>query len=426
LQSDHDPDGIRSTGAPAPMNRTVNPAMDRRMKRIAIAFAITLLAAFAIVETIKLISSHQLANATETLTVALPVVDVIAVRTPAAAESISLRGETAAWDESIIYARVSGYVAKWNVDIGDRVDKDQVLATIDTPELDAEYGAAQAKLASSVAEAKVREAEADFAETTYARWRDSPKGVVSEQEREDKKAGNATAIARLAASRAQVNQDQANVDRLAAFQKFKRVTAPYAGTIVERRIDIGNLVTAGSSASTTPLYRMVSDDPIRVFVDVPQSASTDLMKAGVPASVVTNDVPSRRFEGRIARTSAAVNPHSRTFKVEVDIPNPRHALVTGLYVQVQFELGSNGMLQVPAAALLFRTRGPQVAVVGPDNTVKFHNVTIARDDGNLVELGSGVVAGDRVVLNVSSQIIDGEKVQISGSADGAAAGAPKR
>jgi RND family efflux transporter MFP subunit len=387
--------------------------MDRRMKRIAIGFAIVLLVAFAIVGSIKLIAGHQLANATEALATAAPAVDVIAVRKPASAASLSLRGETGAWNESIIYARVSGYVAKWNADIGDRVEKDQVLATIDTPELDAEYAAAQAKLASAVAESRVREAEADFAETTYARWRDSPKGVVSEQEREDKKAGNATAVARLAAARAQVNLDQANVDRLAAFEKFKRVTAPYAGTIVERRIDIGNLVTAGSSASTTQLYRMVSDDPIRVFVDVPQSATADLMKAGVPATVVTNDVPSRRFEGKITRTSAAVNARSRTFKVEIDVPNPRHALVTGLYVQVEFELGSNDMLQVPAAALSFRAKGPQVAVVGRDSVVKFRNVTIARDDGNMVELGSGVAAGDRVVLNVSSQIVDGEKVQVS-------------
>jgi RND family efflux transporter MFP subunit len=391
--------------------------MDRRMKRVAISFALVLLAAFAIVEAIKLIGSHQLANATEALANAAPIVDVVTVHKPAGNESVSLRGETAAWDESVIYARVSGYVAKWNVDIGDHVDKDQVLATIDTPELDADLIAGKAKLESSVAEVKVRQAEADFAETTYARWRDSPTGVVSEQEREDKKAGNASAVARLAASRAQVNQDQANVDRLAAFEKFKRVTAPYSGTIVERRIDIGNLVTAGSSSSTTSLYRMASDDPIRVFVDAPQSSASDLMKIGVPATIVTNDVPSRRFEGKVTRTSAAVNPHSRTFKVEVDIPNPRHALVPGLYVQVEFGLGDNDMLQVPAAALLFRAKGPQVAVVGAGNVLSFHNVTIARDDGNLVELGSGVNAGDKVVLNVSSQIVEGQKVEINDGGD---------
>jgi RND family efflux transporter MFP subunit len=384
---------------------------------VAISFALVLLLAFAVVETFKLIDSHQLAGATETLANAAPIVDVVRVQKPAGNETVSLRGETAAWDESIIYARVSGYVAKWNVDIGDHVDKDQVLATIDTPELDAELIAAKAKLDSSMAEVNVRQAEADFAETTYARWRDSPTGVVSEQEREDKKAGNASAIARLASSRAQVNQDQANVDRLAAFQKFKRVTAPYAGTIVERRIDIGNLVTAGSSSSTTSLYRMASDDPIRVFVDAPQSAASDLMKIGVPATVVTNDVPPRRFEGKITRTSAAVNPRSRTFRVEVDIPNPRHALVPGLYVQVEFGLGNNDMVQVPAAALLFRAKGPQVAVVGTGNVVSFRNVSIARDDGNVVELGSGVSAGDKVVLNVSSQIVEGQKVEVNDGGD---------
>ena len=147
-------------------------------------------------------------------------------------------------------------MAKWYVDIGDHVKAGQVLALIDTPELDAEFLAAKAKLKVSEAQVKVKQADAAFAASTYERWRDSPKGVVSDQEREDKKAGNAGAAAQLEAARAQVNLDQADVDRLSAFEQFKRVTAPYTGTITERRIDIGNLVTAGSSGGTTLLYRM--------------------------------------------------------------------------------------------------------------------------------------------------------------------------
>ncbi len=145
----------------------------------------------------------------------------------------------------------SGYVAKWYVDIGDHVKSGQLLALIDTPELDAELAAARAKLQVAQAQVKVKQADAAFARSTYERWRDSPKGVVSEQEREDKKAGDASAAAQLEAARAQVQLDQADVDRLSAFEQFKRVTAPYDGTIIERRIDIGNLVTAGSSSSTT-------------------------------------------------------------------------------------------------------------------------------------------------------------------------------
>jgi RND family efflux transporter MFP subunit len=331
-----------------------------------------------------------------------------------ASASLTLPGETAAWYESTIYARVSGYVAKWYVDIGDQVKSGQQLALIDTPELDAELLAAKAKLQVSQAQVKVKEADAAFAASTYARWRDSPKGVVSEQEREDKKAGDSSALAQLEAARAQVNSDQADVDRLTAFEQFKHVTAPYAGTIVERRIDIGNLVTAGSSNNTTSLYRIAQDDPIRVFVDVPQSAAPDLMKVGVAATISTDDLSGRTIVGHITRTSEAVDPKARTFRAELDIPNPDRRLVAGLYVQVGFQLQNNGMSQIPAAALLFSAGGPKVAVVEGDGSVRFQSVTIGRDDGDRVELSSGVTEGERLVLNISNQIVAGEKVRVSG------------
>jgi RND family efflux transporter MFP subunit len=338
---------------------------------------------------------------------------VVTVRGAPAGGSLTLPGETAAWYESTIYARVSGYVAKWYVDIGDHVKAGQVLALIDTPELDAEFLAAKAKLKVSEAQVKVKQADAAFAASTYERWRDSPKGVVSDQEREDKKAGNAGAAAQLEAARAQVNLDQADVDRLSAFEQFKRVTAPYTGTITERRIDIGNLVTAGSSGDTTLLYRMAQDDPIRIFVDVPQSAAPDLMKIGIPAKILIGAASSPSISGAITRTSDAIDPRARTFRAELDIPNPDGRLVSGEYVQVAFDLQNNGMSQVPAAALVFATSGPRVAVVGPDGTVKFRPVTIGRDDGNEVELSSGVTDGERLVLNISNQIVAGQKVQVS-------------
>jgi RND family efflux transporter MFP subunit len=339
---------------------------------------------------------------------------VVVVHNASAASTLTLPGETAAWYESTIYARVNGYVAKWYVDIGDHVTSGQLLASIETPELDAELVAARAKLRVAQAQVKVKQADAAFATSTYARWRDSPKGVVSEQEREDKKAGNASAAAELEAARAQVNLDRADVDRLSAFEQFKRVTAPYDGQIIERRIDIGNLVTAGSSSNTTLLYRMSQDNPIRVFVDVPQSAAADLMKVGVPAQIAAGDSSGRSIAGTIARTSDAVDPKARTFRAEVDIPNTDSRLVPGLYVQVSFQLPNSGMSQVPAAALVFSAGGPKVAVVANDDTVRFRDVTIGRDDGDKVELRSGVSDGERLVLNISNQIADGEKVRVSG------------
>jgi RND family efflux transporter MFP subunit len=385
----------------------------RNVQRAALAVALVLLLAFVIVFLLRLHAEHKLARETRAAATAIPTVDVVTVRGAPAGGSLTLPGETAAWYESTIYARVSGYVAKWYVDIGDHVKAGQVLALIDTPELDAEFLAAKAKLKVSEAQVKVKQADAAFAASTYERWRDSPKGVVSDQEREDKKAGNAGAAAQLEAARAQVNLDQADVDRLSAFEQFKRVTAPYTGTITERRIDIGNLVTAGSSGDTTLLYRMAQDDPIRIFVDVPQSAAPDLMKIGIPAKILIGAASSPSISGAITRTSDAIDPRARTFRAELDIPNPDGRLVSGEYVQVAFDLQNNGMSQVPAAALVFATSGPRVAVVGPDGTVKFQPVTIGRDDGNEVELSSGVTDGERLVLNISNQIVAGQKVQVS-------------
>jgi RND family efflux transporter MFP subunit len=373
---------------------------------------------FLIVHLIKSHRENLLVRDTRAAGASLPIVDVVAVHGGAAPGSLTLPGETAAWYESTIYARVSGYVGKWYVDIGDHVQAGQLLASIDTPETDAELAAAKAKLNVAQSQVKVREADAAFAASTNERWRDSPKGVVSEQEREDKKAGNASAEAQLQAARAQVALDQADVDHYAALAQFKRVTAPYAGTITERRIDIGNLVTAGSAASTTSLYRMEQDDPIRVFVDVPQNAAADLMKIGVPARISMRGSAEPAIDATVTRTSDAVDPSARTFRVELDVPNQDHRLVSGLYVQVAFQLQNTGLMQIPASALVFQADGPRVAVVANDGTVHFRLISIARDDGNTVELGSGVTSGDRLVLNISNQILDGDRVRVASNPSG--------
>jgi RND family efflux transporter MFP subunit len=383
------------------------------LQRAAMVMAVLLLCAFLVVHFTKSRTEYGLARDTRAEATLTPAVDIVIVQGAAAAGNLLLPGETAAWYESTIYARVSGYVAKWYVDIGDRVNGGQLLALIDTPELDAELLAARAKLQVSQAEVKVRQADAAFAATTAARWLDSPRGVVSDQEREEKKAADSSARAQVVAARAQVNLEQADVDRLIAFEQFKRVVAPYAGTIVERRIDIGNLVTAGSSSTTSPLYRIAQDDTIRVFVDVPQSAARDLMKTGVPAKIFLQSAPSVAIDAHITRTSDAIDSRARTFRTELDIPNPDRRLVGGLYVRVGFQLQDNGMSQVPAAALVFSTSGPRVAVVTNDGRVRFQAVTIGRDDGDKVELSSGVHAGDRLVLNISNQILDGDKVRVS-------------
>jgi len=382
----------------------------RRLVIFATAVVVALAAGFLIVRLVKTASEARLAAATKQEAAELPRVDVVRVGPPPSTQTLVLPGETAAWYTSTIFARVNGFVGQWFADIGDRVKSGQVLATIETPELDAEYEAAKAKLKVAQAEVQVRQAQLEFAKVTYERWRNSPKGVVSEQEREDKKAGNGEAIAQLDAAQAQVALDQAQVDRFSAFEGFKRVTAPFDGTIIERRIDLGNLVTAGSTTDTTILYRMTLDDPLRVFVDAPQSTVAELIRVGTPSVVAADYRPNQSFEGKIARTAEAINEAARTLRVEVDISNPNHTLIPGTYVNVTFKLTSGGLIQVPAAALMFRTKGPEVAVI-ENGRVNIRNVTIGRDNGNVVEISSGLTEGDKVALNLSSRITDGERVE---------------
>jgi len=397
------------------VSTTFRPGTGRTIKISASIFVAVLLVAFLVVHFLRSSDSSELARGSTAAASVKARVDVITVSASPATRPLTLPGETAAWYESTIYARVNGYVAKWSADIGDHVQQGQTLALIETPELDADLNAGRAELNAAQAQVKVREAEAEFAKTTNDRWRDSPKGVVSEQEREAKRADFDSAAAKLNAARAQVALDQARVERFTALARFKQVTAPFDGTITERRIDIGNLVTAGSTAGNTPLYRISQDNPMRVFVDVPQSAAGDLMKAGGPVEVRASNLADRTFSGKIARTAKAINPQARTLRVEVDIPNPDRVLVPGMYVNVSFQLQTDNLLQVPAAALVFRSSGPHVAVVDDSGRVSFRKITIARDDGNLLELGSGVSPGEKVALNISSQISEGEVVAVNQS-----------
>jgi RND family efflux transporter MFP subunit len=409
-----DPDYASTAHSPGAERTAVDFAPDtgRTLQRLALAAALILLLGFALVYAMKLHERRSLADASASQVAQKFMVTVTTVGSGTGGRSLTLPGETAAWFESTIYARVNGYVHKWYADIGDQVRQGQVLATIDTPELDAQLVAARAQVNAAQAQVRVRQAEAELATTTYERWRDSPKGVVSEQERQEKKADFDSAEARLNAARAQVALNQADVDHYVALTEFKKVTAPFDGVVIERRIDIGNLVTAGSTAATALLYRMSQDRPIRVFVDVPQSASSELMRPGAPAQVRAGNLPTAVFTGTVTRTSQAINPQARTLKVEVDLPNRDGLLVPGMYVDVGFELKNSGLFQVPAAAMVFRSSGPQVAVVDADGHVHFRKVTIARDDGSLLELGSGVALGDKVALNISSQISDGDLVLV--------------
>ena len=388
-----------------------DPDTGRRVKRAALILAAVLGVAFLAVWLNRYFKAQAVARATREAAIAPRAVDVIEAKPVGAAQHFALPGQTAAWHASTIYARVNGFVGKWYADIGDNVHKGQVLAEIETPDLDAQLVAARAQLQAARAQSLARKAEADFSKTTFERWRDSPKGVVSDQEREEKRAAYEGSIARLRSAEADVALDQARVDQYAAMTQFKEVAAPFDGIVTERHIDIGNLVTAGSTTATTPLYVMTQNDPMRVFVDVPQSAAAELTASHVPVEVETTNGSGRNYSATVTRASLALDAQARTMRVEVDIDNTQQTLVPGMYVKVGFQLQPKGTVQVPAAALTFRSGGAQVARVDRSGRISFQHVTIARDDGGMVELGSGVSPGDRLALNVSNQILDGDLVQ---------------
>jgi RND family efflux transporter MFP subunit len=451
----HPHDGAPPAELPDDVSRTEEGAVStefeadtgRRLKTGAAIAAGLLILGFLVVGAIRYFEERGVAKAGEGAYARPPPVDVIIARPATVGQNLVLPGQTAAWFETTIYARVNGYVAKWLVDIGDQVKKGQVLAIIETPELDAELAAARAQLQASKAQVAARRAEAEFSKTTNERWRDSPQGVVSDQERESKKADYESSEARLLAANAQVALDKSRVDQYGALSEFKQVKAPFDGTITERKIDVGNLVTAGSTSATTLLYRMAQTDPLRIFVDVPQNAAGELMTPGVPAEIRAAGIRAGAigaagagtaavgapavakpavgapaleatgaaggtFFGKIARSAQAINAQARTMRVEVDMPNADHALVPGMYVSIAFRLGPRGLVEVPAAALVFRPSGTQVARVDANGKIAFADVTIARDNGSLVELASGVKPGDHLVLNISSQITSGQAVAV--------------
>lgn len=410
------PEPLSSIEQVAPPPRGPDRRIGRRVVACGCLMLIALAATFVGVSNIRAREAVALQQEASEKISTLPAVDTVKATAAPGSQTLFLPGEVSAWYRTTIYSRVNGYLAKWCVDIGDRVKKGQILAVIDTPDLDSQLDAAKAELNAAEAGVKVRQSEADFANTSYDRWRESPKGVVSDQEREAKKAAYESAVAQLNASKARVNVDRAKVDGLVSLTTFKSVQAPFDGTITERRIDPGDLVTAGSTASTTPLFVIEQSDRIRIFTDVPQDAARHLA-GGAPVRVIAGTGEQQALKGKISRTTGSLDRSARTLRAEIDLANEDYALVPGMYVRVELHLGGAAGVRVPASALLFRTADPEIAVVGRDQKVELRKVVISRDDGNAVELASGVQAGELVALNIASHIADGTKVAVNSTTE---------
>ena len=298
-----------------------------------------------------------------------------------------------------ISARASGYVKQWTHDIGSKVSKGELLAEIESPEIDQQLS--QAVAASQEAEASLK-----LARSTLKRWEELRKtGMVPEQQVEERRGAEAQAIASLSAA-------QANVERLRGLQSFKRITAPFSGVITKRNVNVGDLIDAGGARA---LFVLTQTDPLRVYVDVPQSYA-HLVKVGQEATITQAELRGKSFQGKVARTASSFDAATRMMQVEVALPNREGNLMPGAYVQVSLPLAASDAVVIPTDALLFRGEGMKVASVDAQGRVKLVSIKAGRNFGQSIEVLDGLKGTERLVLNPSDSLADGDVVNVAAAA----------
>jgi multidrug efflux system membrane fusion protein len=310
-----------------------------------------------------------------------------------------LPGDVQAFNSAPIYARVSGYLKAWYVDIGTPVRAGQTLAEIDTPDLDQQLIMAKADLGTAMA-------NQHLSQTTAVRWAGLlAQDAVSQQDADTKNGDLAAKVALTAAARA-------NVGRLEALEAFKRITAPFDGVVTTRSTDIGDLISAGAPTST-PLFTVADESRLRIYVRVPQNYSADI-KPGMTANFTVPEHPGRSFVASLAASADAITPQSGTLLIQLQIDNSDHALKPGDYALVRFSLPTqSGAVLIPASALMFRDSGMSVAVIGSNGRVAMRPVTIGRDLGATVEIASGLTSAERVIDNPPDSLRPGDQVRIA-------------
>jgi len=337
--------------------------------------------------------------AEQTTNNAVPIVEVIHATAINAESELVLPGSLEAFVESPIYARTDGYLKKWYFDIGSRVKQGDLLAEIETPEVDKQLMQARADLVTA-------EANVSLAAVTATRYQDLLKtDSVSKQEVDN-------ANGDLAAKRAIVQSADANVKRLEDLESFKRVYAPFTGVITQRNVDPGTLINAGNGGSAKELFDMAQLDVLRVFVAVPQTYAPSV-RIGSRACLELAEFVGKKFCGEVARTADSIDPGTRTLRTEVDVPNSSGVLLPGSYAEVHFDMKVSGSrLSLPINALLFRPDGTMAAVVNPDSRIELKRLVIGRDFGNSVEVLQGLDESDAVVVNPPDSLDSGETVRV--------------
>jgi RND family efflux transporter MFP subunit len=340
------------------------------------------------------------ALAAETSELAAPTVLVIQPKQGAPSQEILLPGNIQAFVDAPIYARTNGYLKRWYFDIGSYVKQGQLLAEIDSPEVDQQLSQAQADLGTATE-------NLHLSQITSSRFSDLIKqDAVSQQDTD-----NATSD--LAAKNTALKSAQANVDRLKQLVSFEKVYAPFDGVVTARNTDIGQLIDSGASGGQArSLFQIAAINKLRVFISVPQIYS-QAATPGLTADLSFAEFPGRRFQGKLVRTSRSIDPTARTLNVEVDVDNSKGELFPGAYTEVHLKLKEGiPTMTIPVSALLFRREGLRVVVARRDNTAELLPVTLGRDFGDFAEITTGLTGQERIISNPPDSIIDGERLNI--------------
>ena len=372
-----------------------------RFKRVLLALIGLVMIAGLLVAAIlpRIERQKKITAAAQAMQDALPAVNVITAQLAPASSNLELPGNIEAIQLATVSAQTSGYLKRWYVDIGDRVKAGQLLAEIETPEVDQELNQARANVTQAIA-------NADLARATLTRWQQLvDQKVVSSQEFDEKKSASDARGADLQVAKA-------NVKRLEELQGFEKIVAPFTGIVTARNIDNGNLVTSGSAGQTTPLFRLAQTDTLRIYVTVPQTQSRSIAP-GQSATVSVREIPDKTFNAKVVRTSGALDPASRTLLTELQLPNGDGQLFPGMYAEVAFALPQDGRtLLIPGNAVMIRSDGPKVLVVDAKQTIRARAVKLGRDLGDKVEIVSGLNPTESLVANPTDALRDGTEVKV--------------
>ena len=387
--------------APLSENGGGPPSPGSKVTRVFMLLLIVVIVAMVVIWGI---SSRREANAQlsqETKDLAIPTVSVIHPKAGAPVQEIVLPGDMQPFADAPIFARTNGYLKKWYADIGANVKAGQLLAEIDSPEVDQQLQSARADLATA-------QANLNLAEVTATRYKDLRKTDSVSQQDVDNASGN------FEARRTTVESAQSNVKRLQEMQSFEKVYAPFDGVITARNTDVGQLIDSGSSGGASrELFHIAAVNPLRVYINVPQFDSPQI-RPGLRAELVLTEFPGRRFQGTVVRSSGAIDNSTRTLLTEVDVENSAHLLRPGGYVEVHLKLPSPvNTFTLPVNATIFKSAGLQVAIVKDGKTISLIPVAPGRDFGTEIEIVAGLKGDEWVVLNPSDSLTEGTVVRVA-------------